>query len=377
MKGFVCGLTFLSAAVIGAAVLAANSGLLSAVRSAEDASSGIESLPDQIPPNIQPREGGTLMTQPMMPPKPVNDSGVYTPWAVLKFENADDKKYYYRVAGEEEFKRLYSFEFIKQTCEIEAYFIDEYGNESSHIFLSYIIERPESWDYEEDKEDEDAALSYQNKFAAPLTEDVYKEVEFFDYTQDVKISFYIDKDMYNAALADKHHIVYTLSDYIVNDVYDKALIGSIVESYTSFAEENDYSRLQILNGLTALGQSAAEYGYDKDTAGSDNYIRYGIESLCDPYIDCEDYAILIAELFKAAGYRSAIFCNNNHAIAGVVIPKKVAEKSGLQATELNSISLNGDTFFLVEGTASIGIGDIDLSDEVYQSGGEFTFCGEF
>ncbi len=395
MKEFVCGLTFLSAAVICTAVLAANSGLMSADKSTEDASSGVENLPDQIPPNIQPREGGTIkmspepvihpleggtiMTLPMTPPEPVNGSGVYSPWAVLKFNNAEEKEYYYKIAGTEEFKRLYSFEFIKQTCEIEAYYIDEYGNESSHIFLSYIIENPKSWVNEEDKEDDDAAApSYQNKYAAPLTKDEYKEINFFDYTQQVITSFYISSDMYNAALADKRHYNYTFSDFIVDDVYDKELIGSIVESYTSFAEENGYSKLQTLNGLAALGQSAAEYGYDRNTAGvSGNYIRYGIESLCDPYIDCEDYAILIAELFKAAGYRSALFCNSNHAIAGVVIPSKIAEKSGLEATELNSISYNGDTFFLVEGTAPIMIGDVDLTYEDYQSGGEFIFYGEF
>jgi predicted transglutaminase-like cysteine proteinase len=87
----------------------------------------------------------------------------------------------------------------------------------------------------------------------------------------------------------------------VSDRLDKYLIDSIVTEFEKYGEEEDHNERQIIEHMMSLVQNL-EYTTDKAGTGWNDYPKYPIETLVDQDGDCEDTAILMANLLRNFGY---------------------------------------------------------------------------
>ena len=155
---------------------------------------------------------------------------------------------------------------------------------------------------------------------------IYKwdyEGESFTYTLAVDKSYYdrmmsspIDRG--GTVSVDRYEndgkTVFAGRDYVVVD--DK--LASIAEDLQAlykakigdFATNDDYVKF-----VTAFVQICIAYDYEE--AGSTEYWRYPMETLCDGKGDCEDTSILLAALIDAKGLNGGFLLMPGHAMCAV------------------------------------------------------------
>lgn len=101
-----------------------------------------------------------------------------------------------------------------------------------------------------------------------------------------------------------------------------------------------------------------EYGYDKDTTGYLEYVRYPDETLFDKVGDCDCKAMLAAALFHQAGYRVLYITSDTHAAVAVECNPDWFENWGNPYVNKAVITYQGSRYFFCETTGdNFRIGD--------------------
>lgn len=93
--------------------------------------------------------------------------------------------------------------------------------------------------------------------------------------------------------------------------------------------------------LAVLFVQTIPYSYDIDSTGCKEYPRYPIETLVDGTGDCEDHAILLAELLRSMNYDAILLEYPTHMAVGV------ADTGNMYGT---SYTHNGKKYYYVETT---------------------------
>lgn len=91
----------------------------------------------------------------------------------------------------------------------------------------------------------------------------------------------------------------------VSDRLDKYLIDSIVSSFEEYGEEYNRSERQIIEHMMSFVQNL-EYTTDEAGTGWNDYPKYPLETLVQREGDCEDTAILMANLLRNYGYETKL-----------------------------------------------------------------------
>lgn len=87
----------------------------------------------------------------------------------------------------------------------------------------------------------------------------------------------------------------------VSDRLDKYIIDSIVSEFERYGENNNHNERQIIEHMMSFVQNL-EYTTDIRGTGWNDYPKYPIETLVEREGDCEDTAILMANLLRNYGY---------------------------------------------------------------------------
>ena len=93
---------------------------------------------------------------------------------------------------------------------------------------------------------------------------------------------------------------YLYNEY-VNDTTDNVWVKSIVDSFMDAADSYGYSKIQKLYMIISFCQSIT-YQTDKASVNKAEFPRYPLVTLYDMEGDCEDTAILMCAMLRAAGY---------------------------------------------------------------------------
>ncbi|MFC7077770.1 hypothetical protein [Haloarcula halophila] len=146
-----------------------------------------------------------------------------------------------------------------------------------------------------------------------------------------------------------------------SDTFDKNAISGITNSLEAYRDRNDMTDRQMIDHAIAWVQGM-EYTQDKPATGYNEYPKYPLETLYDRGGDCEDTAILLAEVFNKLGYGSILIelPQAKHMAVGV---KGNDEIPGAYYTK------NGNKYYYVETTGS-GWRVGEVPDDVKQQGAQ-------
>ena len=92
-------------------------------------------------------------------------------------------------------------------------------------------------------------------------------------------------------------------------------------------------------------QMLVSYQYDEDRKGQMEYFGYAVETLYEGKGDCDDSAIICANVMKALGYQTAISClyyddGSGHACAMIAC----------QGADGYGLTINGTEYYFAEAT---------------------------
>jgi hypothetical protein len=131
---------------------------------------------------------------------------------------------------------------------------------------------------------------------------------------------------------------------------DDIFFQNLAAAINAEGEKLGYTTYQVVE-LAVLFVQTIPYSYDIDSTGRDEYPRYPVETLVDGTGDCEDHAILLAQLLSSMNYDAILLVyTGEHMALGV------ADTGNMYGTYYNH---NGKKYFYVE-TTNTGrkIGDI-------------------
>ena len=136
------------------------------------------------------------------------------------------------------------------------------------------------------------------------TELISKEYKFeydnFEWTWDIQIP----KSLYDYYKALPRSQTQNYSVYVTHPLADE-YIQALSEKISQAASDNNYDSFQTISLAAAFVQSLP-YTSDLVSTGYDEYPRYPIETLVDNGGDCEDTAILAADLIRHLGYDAVL-----------------------------------------------------------------------
>jgi hypothetical protein len=139
------------------------------------------------------------------------------------------------------------------------------------------------------------------------------------------------------------------SVYVTHNL-DDGFFQRLASALSSEGEKLGYTNYKMVE-LAARFVQAIPYSYDINSTGIEEYPRYPIETLVDGSGDCEDHAILLAQLLSSMNYDAVLlYYSGEHMAIGV------ADAGNMYGT---SYTHNGKKYYYVE-TTSTGwtIGDI-------------------
>lgn len=174
---------------------------------------------------------------------------------------------------------------------------------------------------------------------------------WFDYDKmEWSIDFQIDRSLYNEYRKESRKnkndgIEYDLYyAQFVSDTRDDEILVNAIEDIMKVAKKNMYSDYDIANIFLSLVQSL-EYTDDLATRAYFEYPRYPLETLVDGGGDCEDTAVLLAQLLDCAGVDSVLLAYEDHMAVGV---KCVPE--GNKGYYLGYYTFGGSRYYYTETT---------------------------
>ncbi len=113
---------------------------------------------------------------------------------------------------------------------------------------------------------------------------------------------------------------YSVEDYVVIDKHIKELEGKLRGIFIDNGGIYDVNQVGYANFLSAFVNKVILYKSDDAVHGQEEYWNYPLQTLVLGKGDCEDTSILLAALFHAAGYKSAVVLVPGHAMAAVSVP---------------------------------------------------------
>jgi len=135
----------------------------------------------------------------------------------------------------------------------------------------------------------------------------------------------------------------------VADRYQSKVVRGVAEYFTSYGQENNLSRREIIDQVIGFVQQL-EYTEDQVNNGFNNYPQYPFETLVLQEGDCEDTSILTAALLKELGYDAILLLmpNDAHMAVGV-------KGDNLPGTYYE---YRGSRFYYLEATAPRRVGEV-------------------
>jgi hypothetical protein len=192
----------------------------------------------------------------------------------------------------------------------------------------------------------------------PNTQEVYQPDEIFqlEFTWEyANIDWEWDSEIPKQLFQDMHDRPRPRTgDYsvYVTDNQDDYIFNALADTMISDGEKLGFTKIETVELALLLVQSIP-YSIDIDTTGLEEYPRYPLETLVDDTGDCEDHAILLAELLCALQYDAVLLeYPGDHMAVGV------ADSGDMFGTYYEH---DGKKYYYTETTATgWKIGDIPL-----------------
>lgn len=129
-----------------------------------------------------------------------------------------------------------------------------------------------------------------------------------------------------------------------SDFFDNESIESLSQEFEDYGEDKDQSARRIADHAIAWVQGM-KYTQDKAATGYNEYPKYPLETIVDRGGDCEDTAILLAEVLRDLGYGTVLLKLDqaSHMAVGV---------SGEEGLPGSYYTYQGDQYYYVETTGS-------------------------
>lgn len=137
----------------------------------------------------------------------------------------------------------------------------------------------------------------------------------------------------------------------VSDKLDENYIDSIVSDFEEYGEKNGQNERQIIEHMMSFVQNL-EYTKDLRGTGWNDYPKYPIETLVQKEGDCEDTAILMANLLRNYGYGTKLIyatADMTDANAGGHMAVGIKGEDDVQGVYYEDD--NGDRYYFIETTA--------------------------
>ena len=179
-------------------------------------------------------------------------------------------------------------------------------------------------------------------------------------------------DVYRGYVSENYTSTETINTNIAfvtyTDPYVIELTSQLIECSGVTDTTTDDGQIELAAFILGFAQSF-EYVSDSDFYEANKYFlfvddeledgvveeywKYPLETLYDRAGDCEDTSILLAALFKAAGYDAALVLLPGHAIAAVVLPSD---------TVGYYYSVNSKNYYFCETTAETSLGQATMTN---------------
>jgi hypothetical protein len=132
------------------------------------------------------------------------------------------------------------------------------------------------------------------------------------------------------------------SVYVTQNL-DDGFFQKLASALSTEGEKLGYTNYKMVE-LAARFVQTIPYSYDIDSTGINEYPRYPIETLVDGSGDCEDHAILLAQLLSSLNYDAVLlYYSGEHMAIGV------ADTGNMYGT---SYAHNGKKYYYVETTST-------------------------
>jgi len=144
----------------------------------------------------------------------------------------------------------------------------------------------------------------------------------------------------------------------VSDQLDKYLMDAMVSEFETYGQENGHTERQVIEHMMSFVQNL-EYTTDEAGTGWNDYPKYPLETLVQQEGDCEDTAILMANLLRNYGYGvKLIYATGDMTDEGVGGHMAVGIKGEDTLPGVYYEDEYGDPYYFIETTApNNGIGD--------------------
>jgi len=144
------------------------------------------------------------------------------------------------------------------------------------------------------------------------------------------------------------------SVYVTHSL-DDIFFQNLASAFNAEGGNLGYTTYQMVE-LAVLFVQTIPYSYDIDSTGREEYPRYPIETMVDGTGDCEDHAILLAELLRSMNYDAILLFYSGESGEREHMAIGVADTGNMYGTYYNH---NGKRYFYVE-TTNTGweIGDV-------------------
>jgi len=144
----------------------------------------------------------------------------------------------------------------------------------------------------------------------------------------------------------------------VSDQLDNYLIDSIIDEFEAYGRENDHNERQVIEHMMSFVQNL-KYTTDIAGTGWNEYPKYPLETLVEQDGDCEDTAILMANLLRNYGYGTKLIYATEDMTAeeaGGHMAVGIKGESDVEGTYYEDDS--GDRYYYIETTtAGYAIGE--------------------
>lgn len=198
-------------------------------------------------------------------------------------------------------------------------------------------------------------FNFENQREITREHVAYTEGNRTTTTQSYSSSFYEFYDSQARQYVDNFQ--YKYGSY-VSDRLDKPIIDSIISSFESYGQERGYTERQNIEHMMSFVQNL-EYTTDKRGVGFNEYPKYPLETLVEQEGDCEDTAILMANLLRHYGYGTKlIYASGDMTDDGAGGHMAVGIKGNESVKGTYYTDNNGDRYYFIETTSpGTGIGE--------------------
>lgn len=176
----------------------------------------------------------------------------------------------------------------------------------------------------------------------------YSEGRRTTYTKTFSQAIY--EFYYNQSRQYVNNFQYKYGSY-VSDMLDKYLMDSLVSEFEDYGEKHNQSERQIIEHMMSFVQNL-KYTSDKRGTGWNDYPKYPLETLVEQDGDCEDTAILMANLLRNYGYSTKlIYATGDMTDRGYGGHMAVGILGGEDVQGTYYEDDNGDKYYFIETTA--------------------------